>query len=476
MAMNSTSAILRPVSHLAAWGLLAAFATGCSAADSGPVNDEPAPALRQQVVGEFILHAQPSKRKATFHEITPKLRDAMAKYGPGLQPQALTDITIEADGTPGSGTAGTVELVTTAVYDTFGGGALSASCDAADLFCADVTLNSFHPKTLNLAYVQVTAITDATGLPTTTHSGTNSDFPVTTGLDNSLGLWAQHSTNGGQGVRETAAGFSYGSSTSVLSYTTYGSAASSATTWKFANPDDADTYIRFRVMAAVPGSNSSYSGHQITSAVTFRASTYVDACTTTSGTNLTIQLASDGSNLPLQTNSAQAVFVPMPFSFTFYGTTYAAGTKLNFSKFGNLGFAPATTKLTNNPATPTSTTAPAPGFWPWWDSTAWGTPGGMCARVIGSAPTRSLLIGWKKLASSGNGSSGPFVNYSVELHETTDEILFNYDGNAGAGTWSAAIGGINSTGGAMTGSNNSVTSWPATTAGVQKRYVLQPIP
>lgn len=473
--MNSTSAILRPFSHLATGGLLAVFAAGCGASDSSPV-DEPSPSTLgrgQQVMEEFILHAQPSKKKATFHRVSPKLREAMAQLGPGFQPQAISEITIEADGNPGSGTAGTVELITTAVYDTYGGGATSPSCNAADLFCADVTLNSFHAKTLNLTYVQVVSIADATGKALTDHSATNSDFPATTGLDNSLGLWAQHSTNGGSGVRQSSAGYSYGISTAVLSYTTYGAPASSATTWKFANPDDADTYISLRVMAAVPGTNNSYSGYQLNTGVTIRDTPYVDACT---GTTLTIQLTSNNSNLPVPTNSAQEVYVPMPFAFTFFGTTYAAGTKLNFSKFGNLGFDTVATKTTNNPATPGTANAPAPGFWPWWDSTAWGNLGGMCARVIGSAPNRSLLIGWKKLAISGNGTSGPFVNFSIELRETTDEIYFNYDGKTGAGTWSAAIGGISSTGAAMTNSNNNATAWPAPVTGTQRRYVLLPIP
>jgi hypothetical protein len=481
--MISKSAILRPVSHLAAWGVLAASLIGCSSADSSAI-DEPAPALGrgQQVMEEFILHAQPSKRKATLRRLTPKLREAMAQLGPGLQPQALTDITIEADGTPGVGTPGTVELVTTAVYDTYNGAPTSASCPSNDLFCADVTLNSFHAKTLNLTYVQVTSITDNTGKPfTVSHNAINSDGPATTGLANTLGLWAQHSANGGSGVREdSTSGYTWGSSTVVFPYTS--ASESSVTNWQFANPDDADTYVSLRVMAAIPGTSSAYSNYQLKTGVSFRATTFVDACTTTSGSGLTIQLASNNSSLPVPTNSAQAVYLTLPsgFVFNFYGTTYigtgaAGGPRINFSKFGNLGFQPAATKLTDNPPTFTTSNAPAPGLWPWWDDTVWGTSGGMCARLMGSAPTRSILIGWKKLAFTGKGTSGPFFNYSVELHEATDEIIFNYDGNTGSQVWSAAIGGMGSSATMMTNSTTT-TVWPSTTAGVQKRYVLLPVP
>jgi hypothetical protein len=499
MAMNSTSAILRPVSHLAVWGLLAAFATGCSAADSGPANDEPSLGPGHQQVAEFMIHAQPSKKKLTIRKITPQLRDAMER--PGFTPQAMFDANVQSDGTAGTGPANSVELVTTAVYDTFGGGTMSSRCPAANLFCADVTLNSFFPSTLNFTNAQVTSITDVTGKPITGHGGFNSDYAGNTGLDRSLGLWIHESQIvAGKGSHPTGTStFIQGAQGVVVPYSsTTPTLAGATANWQFNNPDDADTYIRIRVMAA-----QTYSNYKLNTSASLSSSTYLDPCTLNAGdTKESVLTAPGGSDAGWPANTNAAVYSVFRFPFTYYGTKYgttATTGRLYYSKFGNLvpNPGPAGTSIlsglpsttdnsgTTGVALPSSaSTTPRPAVFLWWDNIGaanfapYNSNTGLCAKSLGTAPNRQFMIGWNNVGASGNGNTGPFVQMSAVFNEGTEEIWLNYGApvaGPGAKSWSATVGGQDSTcTNAAVGSVTVTSSYPGNGGAV--RYVLQPIP
>ncbi|MFT3775552.1 MAG: hypothetical protein QM820_60160 [Minicystis sp.] len=454
---------------------------GCSGVESEPAPVDPGATAQQPAVGEFILHVQPKARKLTLHRLTQKAVDFAAKNaGPGLKPQAIIDANLQSDDVSGSGPADSVELVTddTTIEDTFGTGATS-TCPA-DAICADVTLNSFWTKTLNFTYAQITSIVDANGDALANHAAVNSDGANNTGLDSSLGLWLYQSSS----INVTHGSF-HGTNDGLLAQGVMlsGAANGAKKKWKLANPDDADVYYKIRVVAA-----TTYSDYRMTT-VTYRAGqtpTYFDACTLNTGeTGLPIKLASTNATLatsPSVANSAQQIYVALPFQFTFYGNTYSGTTgRVNFSKFGNVTLSNGAAtgneipSLNNNANLP-STTAPRPSLSPWWDNTVVPSGSGMCAKLIGSTPNSQLVISWKKVAFSGNGTSGPFVNFGIVLNESTEEIWFNYGSVvSGTGTaWSATYGAQNTAGTlAASGTVNTTSVFPTATP---NRIVLQPVP
>lgn len=484
MSTHLSRSILRP-SAFAPLGVAFVMAAGCSGAESQPAPvDEGTLKPGQQAVSEYILRVQPKARKLTLTRLSQaalKLeasKGGVGSQGPRLSPQAMFDANLQSDEVTGSGAPDSVELVTddASWENTFGTGA-TATCPA-DAICADVTLNSFWSKTLNFTYTQITSIVDANGDAVSGHAALNSDTPSNTGLDASLGLWLYQSS----GIDAT-----HGSVNSTVDapgaqgVMLPGAANGAKKKWKLANPDDADIYYRLRVVAA-----TSYSNYNLTKLTYRRSLPYVDGCTLASGeTGVPIKSSANNSTLatsPGVAVSAGQVYVALPFQFTFYGNTYSSSNgRVNFSKVGNVtlsngvasgGEVPASG---NNVSLP-SASAPRPSFSPWWDNTVLGSGGGMCAKLVGTAPNRQLVISWKKIALSGNGTSGPFVNFGVILNESTEEIWLNY-GTVQTGTgasWSAGYGAQNATGTlAAIGNVSSTTLFPNAAPG---RIVLQPIP
>jgi hypothetical protein len=481
--MHSQRTIHRAISRLAVAGLLVAPLFGCAGADSGAVDEpDPTPAPGHQLVGEFLLHAQPSQRKLTIRRITPQLRDALAQ--PGFTPQALFDANVANDGTPGSGAASSVELITTNVTDTYGTGA-GGNCTATNQFCADVTLNSFWPSTLNFTYAQVVSISDATGKATTTHSGVNSDFPGSTKLDRTLGLWIHESANvTTPGSHPTGTStFTPGKQGVVTSYATYGAASGAKATWIFANPDDADTYVRLRVMAA-----TTYANYTLNRSAALSSSTFLDACTIRAGEARPpiFDSANTQQSQPLNLNAYY--YAKLPFQFTYYASPYAANAHLNFSKSGVVTFSsgaavtpaipPNNGSTDNGTLTLPSTNAARPGFYIWWDNlVASGSGAGICAKQWGTAPNRHIALGWNRIAANGNGGKGPYYKMSAVLNESTEEIWLYYAPLAtgtGTKTFSATVGAENASASvAAVNSINSTSAFPGASGTV--RWVLQPM-
>lgn len=404
------------------------MAAGClGGGESTETVDLGTPAPGQQAMQEMVIHFQPKLRKAKVYRVLPS---AKGKAGPGISPLAETDVNLCNDGTTGSNnpvTCGyaagtqTVELVTdsASVVDTYGTAA-SGSCPA-NSFCADVTMNSFWNKALNNTYVQITAITNSSGTALSGHSGTNSDATFG-GLSNSLGLWqyqsstfdTTHSTIGVTGVMGS------------------GTANGATRTWVFANPDDADTYVRIKVFAT-----TTYSSYSVGTPFVYNA---IDACS---------------GSTPANSNSTFTK--TLPFSFTYWGTTT---TTINYNKWGMASFGSSTgatildgtvssnqTKLDANQALPsTLAQAPHPAAFIFWDQLRWASSGtaGLCYKTLGTAPNRQAAITWKNVGFAG---TGPFQTFTMVINEGSEEIWFNYDSMSGTSpNGGATMGGQNEAG------------------------------
>jgi hypothetical protein len=383
--------------------LLALPLAGCAVADDEAAEDVGPPG-NHEVIEEFVLHVQPRLHLATLTRVVPQ---AAAGLGPpGLMPQAETSVNLCQDGTPGTSNpllcglpAGTqtVELVTTQSSINTDAGCPSGY--TTNSFCASVILNSFWNRSLPFTYVQVTAITSDSGVAMSGHSAINSDATAY-GLSNSLGLWAYNSPS--------ATG-------AFLGQAPYNTATRE---WVFANPDNADTNIQLRVVAAT--TFSSYPGFETL------LHPYINACT--GGTQLATSV----------TESTQT----LPFPFTLYGTTYDGTTnpqRVSFSKVGvmTLG-STADTLVTGNVKLPSCATtpcasAPKPAIFPFWDNLTYTTKG-MCYASGGTAPNRTFAVSWNAM-NFGNGTPASdrpaSMTFGAVLHEGTNDIDFVYDSMTG---------------------------------------------
>lgn len=398
--MGSTSLIsLRRgvrAAPLAALALCGGFLPGCLGGESesdGPAEITQDPPRGRVAIGEFILHLQPKARRATIERVASIKPSGAAKAGaslpsaPGISPQVFTDINLQSDDVTGSGPTSSVELVTdqNSIYWND-----AAHCGSDQSFCADVALNSFWSRHLSNVFVEVTSIADADGNDISGHGSTNSDSPPSTCTptsgcpSNALGLWRYTQTGADLGVVDTQ--------------------GSATRQWRFANPDDADTYVKLRVVATL-----SYSSYTLSTS--FR--TVSDACT------------NGGTLIPTSTATRTAT---MPFAATFYTVT---STTLKFNKHGF--FVPGGTSITNtgtNVQLPNAT-APAPGFFPFWDNLDYGTSGlGMCFMTVGTAPARQFVVSWHDMTFAGTATAS-HLTFSTAVHEGSDEIDYYYESMTG---------------------------------------------
>jgi hypothetical protein len=119
----------------------------------------------------------------------------------------------------------------------------------------------------------------------------------------------------------------------------------------------------------------------------------------------------------------------LPFSFTFYGTTFGAGTTLGVSSNGLIGFPTASSGLGNS-AFPggitnyglTNTIAA------FWDDLYTRDPG-VCVRAIGGAPNRQLIIQWNNTYHYGD-TAGSYY-FQVVLTESTNTIDLRFNSMSG---------------------------------------------
>lgn len=398
--MNTPSAVSTSLGCLLLCAGALSALPGCS--DTAPfpevdgpgMTDRPSPAPEglgagATVVSEYVLQVRPSQRKATLRRLKPG-----ASSRPGFNPQSVDNLTIEQDNVAGSGTANTVELVTTTVE--FG-----ASCPSGvvESFCGHVELGSFYTRSLNNVFVQVTAITDANGDALDGHSSINSDGTPSWLKDSGLGLW-KHT---GFGVNTPG----------VVGST--GMSRFAPHDWEFADPDGQDTNIALRVVATL-----SYSDY----AFSLSPQAFINACGLTSFITTT----------PTVGNSAAVI----PFPFTFYGTQ--ATTAARFTRDGVVTFgttlppSAANTPFVNANSLPENpiVASVSPGLFVFWDqlnySSSSSTKGAssICYGTSGTAPNRQFVITWRNMHGFLDSTDTTNLTFSAILSEGADTIDLAY--------------------------------------------------
>ncbi|MEP7125668.1 MAG: hypothetical protein ABJE95_32360 [Byssovorax sp.] len=330
----------------------------------------PAPA-QAAVLGEFIAHVSPKQGTITFAR-APKAAGA-------LQAEAFNELTVVDDGVAGSGSTNTVELITNSVgYDSDCAGFPTKS------FCGNVTLRSFLGRSINNAFVQVISVySPTTWAEISGHYALNQDTTVF-GLDDTKGLWEYTGSSEPLGVLGEPSGAN-----------TFNSGARD---WVFSNPDDADTYIKMRVIAS-----TTYSDYNFTSST----ATFLDAC------------SGQTPSKPALGGSATAT---MPFTFTLYTATSAT---VKFSPRGIVTIGGAIPALATNYDLPHSTNSVTkPGLFVFWDDLAYNASGsGLCTKTFGSAPNRQFVIEWQDMTfNSPSGDKPADLTFEAILSEGTNNI------------------------------------------------------
>jgi hypothetical protein len=340
------------------------------------------------VVAELLVRLRPSVGQI---EVVPAAN--ADRTGPGLSPQSQTDLPIIQNDIPGDGPESSVELVTNSV-------AVDAGCPVpftSQSFCGNVTLRHFFASQgFNNVYLQVTEIVDTLGQPLAGHSGLNSD-PGALGLDNSLGLW-----------RYTAAGFAPASG--ILGKAAGGSTANEGTRdWVFANPDNADTVIRLRVVAS-----STYESYTRSTSTT---TAFIDAC------------AQPGATRSVLTSP---ISQPLPFPFTLFGGGNATSfgttsTKVNYNFKGVLTLESANPPGGNNLSLPTTGSgAPRPAIFAFWDDLAYNSNGAVCSATTGTLPGRIFVITWSDMKFATDAANTTSLTFSAYLYEGSDKVEIVY--------------------------------------------------
>jgi hypothetical protein len=398
--------------------------SGTGTDDTGIDDPAPPPPLtRGFVVGDYIGHISPKARSITFEKI--KKAKSSALIGTQDLTGSNDSLNFDNDGVAGSGSVNTAELVTNST-------GVDSECPVgyqSNTFCGNVTLRHFYPRPLSYVYVQVSLIRDATGANTIyDHSGLNSD-PSDGNLDATFGLWqytAPAATTPG-----------------VLGQSPHNSGSRD---WVFANPDNADTWIRLRIVAAV-----AYTSYMMD----FSSQAFVDAC-------------SGGTSLGTTASTTQT----LPFPFTLYALN---SSTVRFNKRAMVTFGSVSgTSTGSNIALPASL-APKPGLFVFWDDITFNsTNSSMCYRTIGSAPNRQYVVTWKNMMFTPAADQPASLTFSAFLNEGTDKIDLVYDtmtsATARADGSSATVGVQNATASAATAEFNTPDF------GSGNAYTLVPIP
>lgn len=408
--------------HLSCIGIFASLAlAGCAVPETAPVATEAdvSPPKEGQVVHEFIAHVSPRDRKVTITPVAP----ARAEQ-PGLSPQSIDDLTVTEDGVAGTGPVNTVELITNSV-------GVDSECPVGyqtATFCANVTLRHFYNRALSNVFVQIVNVRQLDGTLLPDHAGMNSDTSEL-GLSATYGLW-----------KYTAAA---ANNPGVLAQSPHNNGSRD---WVFANPDNADTYIKMRVVASL-----SYSGY----IMDYSSQSFVDACA--SGTSL---------------GTAATATQTLPFPFTLYGST---NTTVRFNKRAMITFGSVSGTSTGSNVSLPNGLAPKPGVFAFWDDIGYGASGSaMCYQTLGAAPNRQYVITWKAMNFVPAADQPASLTFSAFLSEGTDQIDLVYGTMTGP---NARAQGNSATVGVQNASANAATAeFNTPDFGTGDGYSLVPIP
>lgn len=402
--MNTPSAVSTSLGCLLLCAGAISALPGCS--DTAPFPEMNGPGLTDRpsptpeglgdgvtIVSEYVLQVRPSQKTAKLRRLKPGVRSR-----PGLSSQSVDNLTVEQDALPGSGTANTVELVTTEVL-------YGVDCPSGieESFCASVVLGNFYARSLNNVFVQVTAITDANGDLLSDHSSINSDGKPSWLQDAGFGLW-KHT---GEGVNTPG----------VVGTTAASKLA--PRDWEFADPDGQDINITLRVVATL-----SYSDYLSSPS----SQPYINACT----------LPGFASTKPTVGNSAAVI----PFPFTFYGTQ--ATTMTRFTRNGVITFGMAVPPSAANMPFVNANSLPenpvvlsvSPGLFVFWDQLNYNTTttkgtSSLCYGTSGTAPNRQFVITWRNMRGFNDPTDTTNLTFSAILSEGSDTVDLTYGSMSG---------------------------------------------
>ncbi len=122
-----------------------------------------------------------------------------------------------------------------------------------------------------------------------------------------------------------------------------------------------------------------------------------------------------------------AVLVPLPFAFTWWGTSIAAGTMVNVATNGFMSLQP--TMLNNlsgiipDPALTVPPTAPDAVIAAWWTDLVT-SPLGICTMTTGTAPNRRFYVQWGDVDFYRSGMGD--MNFEIVLNESTNVVDLVY--------------------------------------------------
>jgi hypothetical protein len=348
---------------------------GCAGPDPAPDPSGFHAPAHSVVLGEYTAHASPKNHTFTITRIGDG-----AQYGPAIQAQSLTSLTIVNDGNPDSNPADTVELDTTSYTDQY---------PAEDTATGVVVLAHFFTRSFANVFVQVTSVTDDSGNTLTGHSGINSYSGDSFGLDASLGLWQYTADGTCSTIGES--GCNASTTPGVLAQAPNNEGTQ---TWIFANPDDADANYDFAVYASEDWPDYTFG---------FGNLGYMDACsggTSTAGTNKT--------------------GIALPFDFTLYSVN---SSTVSIARNGQITLGGTLTASGTSIALP-STSAPHPVIFAFWDNLVVGTGGKMCWQTIGTAPNRQFVVEWRGMnfGNAPGNSPASSLDFEAYLYEGTGEI------------------------------------------------------
>lgn len=283
---------------------------------------------------------------------------------------------------PAGGQAPLVDLAVGALLS-------SASCPTgfqAATLCFDATLTQNLPRSLGHVDLQVVAITDpGTGVAVANHGGLNGD-PSELGLDVERGFWqltAPASATPG-----------------VLGQSPFNSASRQLV---FASDDGAPVDIEVRALGSLAYSDYAFVGS---------SQAFVDAC--------------DGGVDLAPSPSAP---LALPFPFTLYGAT-SSTAQVGLAGVVALGEKHAV--LSGNNLDLPNAAAPGSAIFPFWDQIGQGpSAGSVCARTLGAAPNRQVVITWKNLDFMAPADAGAHLTFSATLSEGLDSIDVVYEDMTG---------------------------------------------
>jgi len=164
------------------------------------------------------------------------------------------------------------------------------------------------------------------------------------------------------------------------------------------------------------------------------------------------------------TGDDSAVTLTLPFSFTYYGTTY---TSVNVSTNGNIHFGPRSTAYSNT-CLPT-TSGPLAMIAPFWDDLYVDASAHVDQATTGTAPNRIFTIEWYNVRPYSN--DGSRMTFEVQLYETTNNIQVIYNSLTGA-----SAQGQSATAGIQNGSGTIATQYSCNEAALSTGLGIQYLP